>query len=498
MKKNTYILLILAAVTLTVSCKKLLETEPKQSISPEVALTSTTGVNALLNSIYTGFGASGNYGFSRIVLPEVLADNVINTATNNNSYRTQEANQPGSTFGDWSNNYNMVFRANLIIDAVDNNILQGGTTTERNLFKGEALFFRSLAYFQLAMSYGYLPGNEVGSWNLSVPIILKPTKSLDQVEFPSRNTNVEVFTLIKNDLNTAIGLLNNTGRASKAYVSKAAAQALLSRVSLYTLDLDATIANATAVLGTTTVNGKGTSVAQTGANLVSMWRTYKDKSEAIWQISKNTADNLGTGSIQSFMSIYPKPVNNTCTGNPSRVSFADLRVAPALYNLFDPADIRRTQLIDGPYCKNGENGLYYSNKYSGTGGENGLDDIVVFRTSEVLLNRAEAYARKGDAGSIANAITDINVIRTRAGLTALLPTTPAAAVLTEVLLQRRLELAFEGHRWYDLVRTKTNITKDPSSIYATAAVDYTDRRILAQIPTAQIDVNTNLKQNPGY
>lgn len=124
---------------------------------------------------------------------------------------------------------------------------------------------------------------------------------------------------------------------------------------------------------------------------------------------------MQTGSIQAWFSIFPKPVNATCVigganGNPARVSFADLRVAPAFYALFDNNDIRKTQLIEGPYCKSGQTGLYYSNKYNGTGGENGLDDIVVFRTSEILLNRAEAYARKGDAGSLVNAINDVNVI----------------------------------------------------------------------------------------
>jgi hypothetical protein len=503
MKKNKYIILIIVGLFATVSCKKMLVTEPKQSISPEIALTTSTGVNALLNNIYTSFGGSGNYGLARILSPEVLSDNVINTSTNNNSYRTQEANQVGSTLGNWDANYGQIYRANLVIDAVDNGILQGASDANKSMFKGEALFFRALAYFQLAISYSYIPGNEVAGFTKGVPIILKPTKTLDEVEFPERSSNVQVYTQIKTDLTTAIGLLNNTGRASKAYISKAAAQALLSRVSLYTLDLDATISNATAVLTTNSINGKTTSVAQTGTELITMWRTYKDKSESIWQISKNSQDNLQTGSIQAWFSIYPKPVNATCVvggtnGNPARVSFADLRVAPSFYALFDNNDIRKTQLIEGPYCKSGQTGLYYSNKYNGTGGENGLDDIVVFRTSEILLNRAEAYARKGDAGSLVNAINDVNVIRTRAGLTALSLSTNAADALNEILLQRRLELGFEGHRWYDLVRTKSNIVKDPAALYATAPVDYTDRRILAQIPTAQIDVNPKIVQNPGY
>jgi hypothetical protein len=500
MKKIKFIYVIGLFAASLASCEKVLETQPRQSISPEVALTSSAGVSALLNSIYTDFGGAGNYGRDRILLPEVLADNVINTTTNNNSYRTQETNAIGSTFGSWSPAYNTINKTNLVIDAVDNGILQGANAANQNMFKGEALFFRGLSYFQLVTAFAYIPGNEVANFKLGVPLILTPTKTAGDAVFPVRNTNVEVYNQIKADLTASIALLNNTARPSKAYVSKAAAQALLSRVNLYLGEWDATIANATEVINTTSINTRSTNITTTGTQLVAMWRTYKDKSESIWQISKNVPDNLGTGSLQSWFMIYPRPINSGATGNPARISFGDLRVAPNLLNLFNSADIRRTQLIEGPYTKAGQAGLFFSNKYSGTGGENGLDDIVVFRTSEVLLNRAEAYARKGDLVSTVNAVNDINIIRVRAGLTPLLTTTPNASVLAEILLQRRLELAFEGDRWMDLVRQKLNIPKDPNGFSSEQFIDYTDRRILATIPQAQIDLDPlrRLLQNPGY
>ena len=498
MKKNNYIKILCISAIAFAGCEKILITEPAQSISPEVALTSTSGVSALLNSIYTDFGGAGNLGRDRILIPEVIADNVINTTSNNNSYRNQESNQPGTTVGNWSANYNTIFKTNLIIDAVDNGILQGASAAQSNLYKGEALFFRALSYFQLITSYAYVPGTEVNNFNLGVPIITAPTKGLSDVTFPARNTNVEVYNLIKADLTAAIAILNNTGRPDKAYLSKAVAQALLSKVHLYLKEYDASIATATDVINTTTVNTKSTVITRTGTELVNMWRTYKDKSESLWQISKNQPDNFGGASLQSWFSIYPRPLNSGSTGNPARVSFADLRVAPLLYDLYNNNDIRKTTLIEGPFTKLGQGGLYFSNKYSGTGGIAGLDDIVVLRTSEVLLNRAEAYARKGDAASTLNAINDINIIRIRSGLTALLPFTTNAAVLVEVLLQRRLELAFEGDRWFDLVRRGVNVTKQPGGLSSEQFLSFDDRRILAQIPIAQIDVNINLKQNPGY
>jgi hypothetical protein len=500
MKKNNYFKILCLTALAFAGCEKILETQPAQSISPDVALTSSSGVTALLNSVYNDFGTAGNLGRDRILLPEVLADNVINTQSNNNSYRTQEVNQVGSTIGNWSQNYSIIFKTNLIVDAVDNGILKGASVTQSNLFKGEALFFRALSYFQLMQSYAYVPGNEVANFKLGVPINLIPTKGLSDVVFPIRNTNVEVYTQIKADLTSAIAILNNTGRPDKAYVSKAVAQGLLSKVHLYLKEYDAVISTSTEVINTISVNGKSTSIARNGTDLINMWRTYKDKTESLWQISKNGPDNLVNGSLQSWFSIYPKPLNSGGTGNPARASFADLRVAPLLFAAFDNNDVRKTQLIEGPYTKLGQAGLYFSNKYSGTGGIAGLDDIVVMRTSEVLLNRAEAYARKNDLQNTINAINDINIIRTRSGLTALPIITPNAEVLTEVLLQRRLELAFEGDRWFDLVRRGLNISKQPGGLSSEQFITFDDRRILAQVPQSQIDVDPlkRLIQNPGY
>jgi hypothetical protein len=152
-------------------------------------------------------------------------------------------------------------------------------------------------------------------------------------------------------------------------------------------------------------------------------------------------------------------------------------------------------LVEGPYCKLGQSNLFFSNKFSGTSGTFGLDNVTIIRTSEVLLNRAEAYAR---TNQLDKAVTDVNVIRTRAGLTALDYTTlNQQQVIDAVLLQRRLELAFEGHRWYDLIRLQQDVNKAAGSL-ASGTVAYTDFRILSALPTTEIDNNSNLKQNPGY
>lgn len=493
MKKLKILLSIYFALSLT-ACKDMLDTEPRQSIDSGIALTTATGVNALLNSVYAGFQGANNYGTNRIILPEILADNVVNTTTNNNTWRTQETNNPGTGTGSWADNYTMILRCNLVIDAVDGGGITDAGTAQNNMFKGEALFFRALAYFQLATSYGYLPGKEVNNWKLSVPIITKATKVLQDVEYPERATNTQVYDLIKADLAASINLLTNNVRTDKGYVSKAAAQALLSRVSLYLDDYPATIANATAVLGTNTINTKSAVVAPTGTDLVNMWRQASNKSESIWEIIFLTADNLGVSSLNSWYTIFPKPVSASCTGQPARSSRGDLALGTNLLNAYAATDIRRTQLIEGPYCK-GTAGYFFSNKFSGSGGAFGLDNVMVLRMSEQLLNRAEAYA-KSTPVQLGNAVADLNVIRQRAGLAPYVLTTQAA-LIAEILLQRRLELAFEGHRWFDLIRNGQDIPKSPG-LSAVSSIPYSDNRLIGAIPAAQIDANKKLVQNPGY
>ena len=128
-------------------------------------------------------------------------------------------------------------------------------------------------------------------------------------------------------------------------------------------------------------------------------------------------------------------------------------------------------------------------KFFGKNGVVNLDNIPVIRISELYLNRAEANY---ELGSFSAALEDVNRIRTRSGLTALPATTTGSALLTEILNQRRIEFAFEGHRFFDLKRRGLDLKKLPRDIA------FTDFVILSRIPTGQISLNPNLKQNFGY
>ena len=145
------------------------------------------------------------------------------------------------------------------------------------------------------------------------------------------------------------------------------------------------------------------------------------------------------------------------------------------------------------------NPIYYVSKFSYQDGDPMLSSPVISRWGEVILNRAEAYARLGQD---AKALEDVNVIRTRAGI-------PAegmfaagnmhgyTSALDVVLDERRLELAFEGHRLFDLIRNKKQVNREFPGAQPWEIVEPTDDRFQYPIPNNEWTVS-GIEQNPGY
>jgi hypothetical protein len=153
----------------------------------------------------------------------------------------------------------------------------------------------------------------------------------------------------------------------------------------------------------------------------------------------------------------------------------------------DAADVRKSLYQTG-ILRSGVTATECT-KFLGKTGTLYMDNVPVIRSSELYLIRAEANARGGL--DEAKAREDVNKIRVRAGLTEVDATLSGTALVNEILLQRRIELAFEGQRWFDLKRLGRDVVK-------TTTIAYTDARILAPIPNSEILVNPNLVQNAGY
>lgn len=476
------------------SCKKVLDTQPKNSLDISFAFTRD-GLQATLVSIYNGLQASTYYGRDFIVIPELLADNTEITSNNSNRFITQGNNTPGSHVNIWAQAYRNINRANVILANLD---ATTATAAEKIQWKAEAYFLRAFLYHDLIKTYARAPlfpnSGPPGPFNLGVPIVKIPVTDPTGVTFPARSTVAEVYDSIMADLVTANSMLTNNSNPYRP--RKVAAQALASRVELYRGNWAQAERWADSVLIQNYVPLAPASTYYTLTSSGPGWGNAHP--ETIFGLLYVTGE--GTPGTDAVQYIYYRNL----TASPSIQGYADITMQQSLRN-----DMQVTGSGSGPYTSpdqrftklvsvqvKSSQTVFYTMKWPGLRGTVGQDDIMLIRTSEIVLNRAEARARQGKE---ALAIADLNLTRVRAGLTAF-PTSgvgapTGAALIAEILKERRIELAFEGHRLFDILRTGGDVIKSPSNIaYGSTAYNY----LIANVLQADLDANPNLVKNPGY
>lgn len=335
-----------------------------------------------------------------------------------------------------------------------NNVIENSTDATE---VGEAKFLRALSYFKLVKSFG------------GVVVNLSTTASIADV--PPRTPATDVYNnVIIPDLNDAIAVLSTAivdGRASKY-----AAQSLLGKVYATMGDYANASSNLAAV-----VNG----AAGAGISLISDYSQIfgadyeAGNTEIIFatQISSSIVDEYTFGS--DFW--------NWFVGDDSK---SDNPVDQDLVAAFDASDAESGVTDPRRAVTLSADGLT-AIKFPKDGGLGGEHDWIEIRLADVILLYAEAL---NETGNTTGAITQLNKIRNRAGL----PNTTAvstADVKTAILNERRLELAFEGHRWFDLIRTGTVDSEMGQTINSNYYV--------FPIPISEINAtNGVITQNPGY
>ncbi|RAV28074.1 RagB/SusD family nutrient uptake outer membrane protein [Sinomicrobium soli] len=490
LRLQKYILLSVA-VTGMLSCESMLDTEPRTSIAAGTALNTYLGVEAALNGAYAALrgpegytgspGAATYYGREMVIYPELLADNVRNVNPGTCSCRgsAQLVNQAGSHLDIWEAAYAVITKSNLVIDAAD--LLEEASDAEKAVLKAQALFLRGYVYFDLIKTYAYNPNHIQNGFDLGVPLILEGVDDYGKVEFPERAGVTEVYAQIEKDLLQALDLFSAEGvesPASPVYATEGATHALLSRLYLYLGNdrYEDAIIQADAALS----SGVGT-FQETPESYVSMWEQASNP-ESMFELQFASTAELPQNPNDNTIQANYQQINTGTT----RIGFGDIVVADNLLEEYEAGDARREVMVD--YVRSDGEQVIETNKFQGSKGSFGFDNVPVIRVSEVYLNRAESYARSGNEGE---ALNDLNKIRNRAGL----PDAEASGneLIEAILKERRLELAFEGHRFFDLTRLGRNIPKE-----TIPAISFGDYRILAPLPLAELDVNQNLEQNPKY
>jgi starch-binding outer membrane protein, SusD/RagB family len=307
-----------------------------------------------------------------------------------------------------------------------------------------------------------------------------------------RATVGESYAQVVSDLEKAATLMTSESNRGIEYASQEAAWALLSRVYLYMED------NGKAIEYSTKVIESPRFALEPQENYVnSFWNTPASK-ESIFIIKHQLQDDKGQASIGSMYL--------TDRG----LGWGEVYASESFRDLITqhPEDVRN-DLIKPDFAADGvtvktRNGIpkYFITKYSYQEDYVTLSSPQVLRLSEMYLNRAEAYAKLSQSQQ---ALDDINVIRARAGISGddlytLGDLQGTATVLDAVLQERRLELAYEGHRAFDVYRNKKSMDRSFPGVHlpenqTTLVINYDNPRIIYFIPNDEIFANTAIKQN---
>ncbi|MDN5200079.1 RagB/SusD family nutrient uptake outer membrane protein [Fulvivirgaceae bacterium BMA10] len=476
--KKILIIFCLGAL-LSTGCEDLLDTEPTDQISRENALSDLPGVKSLLISGYSALRDDQYYGYHYMTMPDVLADNIKAAIGAGTGRLSLEAiNTVGETFELWATGYFIINVTNTVLERIDG---VEGSEAEKNQIRGASYFLRALTYHDLVKTYSRDPGNGGGP---GVPILLESFDGLDADAFPARASVNDVYTQIEQDLQSAISLLDNASERYPYEATQVAAKALMSRVKLYQEQWQEAANFAQQVIDEAPVT------LENGDNYVNI---FLQASEAIFSVNFQLPSDALNVNIQ-LSQFY------RVTG--SGVGAGDGVVRMGLleqYEGFDFSDDsgvtdKRFSILDRQM--HGPEEVYFALKYNSYKGP-GLDDVNVIRLAEMYLNQAEAFAELGDEDM---ARQKINVIRSRAGLSDITNAFSGDLLKNEIFKQRRIELAFEGHRFFDLKRRAMDIPKGISGVDCTTECTIVngDFRVLANIPAREIRVNSSLVQNPGY
>ncbi|WP_207536382.1 RagB/SusD family nutrient uptake outer membrane protein [Desertivirga arenae] len=494
---NRYIkCLIAGTVFLTATaCNKTLDILPTDTIVANVAIQTMSDLDQAVAGVYGTLGNTNvqyrTVGNADIILSSLMSDENYLPAENVsgngvNMYKWLLHPDEQNTWANWGSsltptnpviftgsNYAVIDRANRVLRVID----AVPTTTNEELIrkarqKAELLTIRAFCHFRVLKSYAenYEPQS------LGIPYMESINDAPGAVK-PSRLTVGESFEKIESDLEAARSIYPSGTVTDVTRLSKLAVYALKARVFLYEKKWDSAAVAATEVINTIPL--------ATRAQFPGIW-TDANNSEVIWKLKKDV-DNDRIGSFY-----------RTSAG------IVEYAASPKLVNLFDQAaDIRFASYIKIDNTRGNNKSPYLVNKYAYNTTNVGLADLKLIRVAEMYLIRAEAYAESSNApGGLALANSDLNALRS-ARIENYVPTSYNKENLIDEIYQERFkELAFEGHRYFDLRRRSKEINRTPLAADdaggSKTILKPTDKEYYLPIPGFELRANENMVQNPLY
>ncbi|MFU1856858.1 RagB/SusD family nutrient uptake outer membrane protein [Sphingobacterium sp. NGMCC 1.201703] len=470
-----YIAIVLSAGLTLHSCKdsKFLDVPSKENVEAEDSGTVYTP-EQFVNGVY-GMFTDWDYAFSFLGITEMISDNADkgSSATDSGGDKLLLDNltytsTAGSFQSMWARWYKSIGRATRAIEYTE----EYGLTDEayKNRLIGEARFLRALNYFYLVRGWGDVP--------------------IQERDYIKREPAAEVYAYIEADLKFAIDNLpvksayaaKDLGRATKG-----AAQGLLSKVYLYQNKWQQA-----ADMAKTVINSGGYSLEKDYATIWRLAGENGPESLFEWQ-ARGTSIAHG---IQQYSQVQAPRGGAVALGWGFNIPSQNLLNAFNAENDSIRRDatiiFRGETLYDGRLIDNGvENPMYNEKAYSSANGGAGDTDknIRYLRLGEIYLILAEAANELGNSNE---ALDALNIIRTRVKLPKI-TTTDQAQLRQLIWKERRLELAFEHDRWFDLIRTK-----QAKAAMAAEGKTFQDKMMLFPIPENQRIQTPEMPQNPGW
>ena len=468
------------------SCSDFLEQEPGTQTSIDELLQNKEGVLIALKGLYrTVEGTVREERFS--VYSDLQGGNIKFTPNSSGSslgqitpgvnlrevYSFEDVEETSNFASFYSGNYSIINQANLILEYTPN--LKDATETEKNQIKAEALTIRAYAHFVLSQiycqDYGYTPdASHLG--------IVYNTESIKSgLKYPKRETLANTYSFIINDLKTAIDNYSDTAAMPGpvySYFNRNNTKALLARVYLYKKDWTKAYETANDV-----IENSGFKLVNS-SDLIAQWaQPDLPVSEALLEFS---VPKDSESAVSTSMSNYFGVTSS---------NYAHYVASNDLVDLYENNDLRK-QLFITVDLQTLVNGVLTYVPYNFTRKFQDNAGYVAFRLSEMYLIRAEAALENNQP---ALAMADINTIRARANATLLSNT---ANLKEDILLERRKELCFEGHLFFDLVRNHKGITRNDGCISTNCSMVYPSLKFVLPIPQYNINLNSNLQQNESY
>ena len=487
MKKIFFIALLFS---FTNCSKDFLDIQPREDISITEQFATLTGVKQALNGCY--YKTEGLISDTYFLYPDLMGGNVSfapiqfgsNTGIINvplkvlGFYSFNDVANSAAFQGFYINAYEILNNANNILKYVDN--LADASVAQKAQISAEAYALRGFVHFQLVQLFGQTynftsDGSHKG-------VVYADRTFVGGVDFPARKTVAQTYDLIVSDLQQALAkFTTNQALAgpSYSYFNTISTKSILAKVALQKRDW-----NLAKTLSNEVISGSGIAL-MSNSNYVSQWeKPTLPVDEVILEFSAPFDSDAIIGSSVSQYYNFTQTVSGTTYGN--YVASDDL------YLLFDATDVRRNCFLNPSLPVKISATAFQNRVFRFTKKFQDKPGTLALRLSEMYLIAAEAEARLGNT---TEALSKLNVIRQRAGISSIVAT---PNLLDAILLERRKELCFEGSYFFDLARFNKNVERNLGCIASFCNLNYPNNKFVLPIPQETINVNQNMIQNEGY